>query len=136
MQPSRVAPLRAAERRFASSRRVMRTAMGDAEGRRRPDSVCLQVVGGGNWDPEVVRMQRLFKHWQKEAEVYTIADTHWESLADTSGISLMRRTLGRAGVGSHSCKRWDAGGRTIDALRDAHASAALGAAVVAARWRR
>lgn len=38
---------------------------GGAEGRR-PDSVRRVVVGGGNRAPEVVRMKRVAKHWQKE----------------------------------------------------------------------
>lgn len=109
-------------------------------GGRRPDSVRLLAVGGGKGDPEMVRMKRPVKHWQKEAEVYTIADAHWESLAGMSGkqgpASLMQHALGRAGVTCHSRMHWEDGGRHIDVLQDAGASVALGAAVVAARWRR
>lgn len=64
--------------------RVVCTTMVDAEGRR-PDSVRLVVVGGGKWDPEVFRMRRLVKRWQKETVMYAIADAHWESLAGTNG---------------------------------------------------
>lgn len=102
--------------------------MGDAAGRL-PDSVRLLVAGGGKWDPEVVRLKRLVKRWQREAEVYDIADAHWESLPGTSGkqgaISLMRHTLERAGVTCHSWEHCEAGGHKIDVLHDADAPAVL-----------
>lgn len=72
-----------------------------AEGRR-ADSVRLLVVWGGKWDPEVVRMKRLAKQWQKEAEVYAITHALWSSPTSTSGkqgpMSLMRHMLERASV--------------------------------------
>lgn len=109
------------DNQFAHMRRVICIANGDAEGRR-SDGVRLLVIGAGKWDPEVVRMKRLVRHWQKEALHYDIVTEHWELIRDASGrhgpMSLMRHTSDKADVGRASWQSWSVGGRGLQILEE------------------
>lgn len=79
----------------------MCAAVGDRDGRR-PDWARLHVVGSGKWEPEVVRVKRMRKHWQAELPGYEVLGGYWDAFRGTAGkkglYSMMRRTLEKAGL--------------------------------------
>lgn len=64
-------------------RRVMCTAMGDAQGRT-PNSVRLPAESGGKWEPDPVRIKRIVKHGQNEVAVYEVPTGYWDSPQGTT----------------------------------------------------
>lgn len=59
------------KRQSQRMRLIMCTAMRAAHGRR-PDSVRLLVESAGKWEPELVRVKRVIKHWQNEVVGYDV----------------------------------------------------------------
>lgn len=92
----------------------MCNAMGDARGRK-PDSVRLLVESGGEWEPELVRIKRMIKHWLKEAAGYGIPASYWDALQGTTckqgPISLLRHDLEACGIGCMELWIWNIDGR-------------------------
>lgn len=65
--------------------------------------------------PEIVRIKRLVKHWQKEAAGYDISQDYWDALDGTMGkqgpISLTRHILERYAIGCTTANEWIVKGR-------------------------
>lgn len=69
--------------------------MGDEQGWR-PDGIRLLAEHTGKWEPELVRIKRMVKHWQAEDRQYKGSEAYREQLQGTAGkqgpLSLIIRT--------------------------------------------
>lgn len=105
------------KRQTQQMRRIMCTAMDDEHGRR-PDSIRLLAERKGKWEPEIVRIKRMIKHWQSEERQYHIPQAYWEQLQTANGkqgpISLLKSPLESYGVACPRRDLWKYKGREIE----------------------
>ena len=109
-------------RHFQKMRGIMCTALGDRHAHR-PQQPLLLHLAGGKFEPEVVRMNRLVRHWVKNGPAFQVPHDYWQeckaSISRRGPIHLMVHTLEGYGIKATAPLCWEVGGRIYD-LQNQH----------------
>ena len=109
-------------RHFQKMRSIMCKALGDKHAHR-PQQPLLLHLAGGKFEPEVVRMNRLVRHWIKNGPAFQVPHDYWQdckgSISRRGPIHLMVHTLEAYGIQAIGPLCWELKGRVYD-LQNQH----------------
>ena len=109
-------------RHFQKMRSIMCMALGEQHAHR-PKQPLLLHLASGKYEPEVVRVNRLIRHWVKNGPAFQVPHDYWEecktSISRKGPIHLMVHTLRSYGIQAIGPLCWEVGGRTYD-LQNQH----------------